>query len=89
MVKLVVIDYQSGNLRSVAKALESHPLFSGEDLKALGEGHPQSSIEARLSGIEVTLPLQLKDGQTVGMVAQAHEQDASLTPDVLLENLAC
>ena len=61
----------------------------GRTLKALGEGHPQSSIEARLSGLEAALPLQLKDGQTVGLVAQAHEQDASLTSEVLLENLAC
>ena len=80
---------EEGFTKDVAKALESHPLVSGEDLKAMGSGHPQSSIEARLSGLKVALPLQLKDGQTVGLIAQAHEQDASLTPEVLLENLAC
>ncbi len=80
---------EEGFAKRAAKALESHPLVSREDLKALGAGHPQSAVEARLSGLEAVLPLQLKDGQTVGLVAQAHEQDASLTPEVLLENLAC
>jgi glycine/sarcosine/betaine reductase complex component C subunit beta len=34
------------------------------------------------------LPLYA-DGHVVGAVASAHDQDASLTPSVLLENLAC
>ena len=80
---------EEGFTRSVTAALESHPLVSRDDLEELGAGHPQSAIEARLSTLEAALPLQLKDGQTVGLVTQAHEQDPSLAPDVLLENLAC
>ena len=35
------------------------------------------------------LPLYLRDGRLVGCILQAHEEDASLTADILLENLAC
>ena len=74
---------------NVADALGSHPLVSREDLEALGQGHPLSSIESRIADATGGLPLHLRDGQIVGCIAGGHAQDASLTPDVLLENLAC
>ena len=74
---------------SVAAALASHPLVSNEDLERLGHGHPYSSIEERITETKDGLPLKLRDGRTVGCIIRAHDQDATLTPDVLLENLAC
>ena len=35
------------------------------------------------------LPLHLRDGRFHGYIASGHSEDASLTADVLLENLAC
>ena len=74
---------------SVAAALADHPLVSQDDIKQLGQGTPYASIEAKIADPAEALPLQLRDGRTIGCIARAHEQDASLTPDVLLENLAC
>ena len=80
---------EEGFTKSVAKTLSDHPLVSEKDIEALGPGHLQSSIEARTSGQEDAIPLYLMDGRIVGCIAAAHAQDASLTPEVLLENLAC
>ena len=35
------------------------------------------------------LPLHLRDGSLAGCIASGHSEDASLTADILLENLAC
>ena len=35
------------------------------------------------------LPLHLRDGRLLGYIASGHSEDASLTADILLENLAC
>ncbi len=75
--------------KSVAATLKKHPLVSQADIEHLGEGHPSSEIESRLGDPGAALPLRLRDGRTVGCIVRAHEQDATLTPDVLLENLAC
>ena len=73
----------------VAATLAKHPLVSQDDVQRLGLGMPYSSIEAKIADPAEALPLQLGDGRTIGCIARAHDQDASLTPDVLLENLAC
>ena len=52
---------------------------SGNDGKGGGNDNPGGGA----------LPLYLRDGRLVGCVIQAHEEDASLTADILLENLAC
>jgi betaine reductase len=75
--------------KSVAASLRKHPLVSEADIEHLGEGHPYSEIESRLGDPGAALSLRLRDGQTIGCIVRAHEQDATLTPDVLLENLAC
>ncbi len=80
---------EEGFVKRVGAALKDHPMMSPKDLEALGGGHPQSSIEARIGGKEDAAPLYLMDGRIVGCVAAAHAQDATLTPEVLLENLAC
>jgi betaine reductase len=80
---------EEGFAKSVAASLRKHPLVSEADIERLGEGYPYSQIESRVGGPEDGLPLQLRDGRTIGCIVRAHEEDATLTADVLLENLAC
>ncbi len=75
--------------KEAAKALAEHPLVGESEVHSLGEGRPYSEIEARIAEGGRALPLALRDGRIIGCITQAHDQDASLTPDVLLENLAC
>ena len=75
--------------REVRRALSDHPLVGKADLERLGDGHPTSVIEDRLARPGVALPLRLRDGRLVGCVSRGHEADATLTADVVLENLAC
>ena len=42
-----------------------------------------------LHGAAPALPLYLRDGRRIGCMQAAHDEDASLAADVLLENLAC
>ena len=80
---------EEGFIKDVAASLKGHPMLSKADLEALGQGHPYSSIEEKVAGPAAALPLHLRDGRTIGCITGAHAQDASLTPEVLLENLAC
>jgi hypothetical protein len=75
--------------REVRRALADHPLVGKSDLERLGDGHPAHVIEERLASPDVALPLRLRDGRVVGNVSRGHEADATLTADVVLENLAC
>lgn len=76
-------------VKEVAGSLTSHPLVCPADVEALGAGHPYTDIERRVADPAAALPLQLRDGRMIGCIARAHDQDGSLTPEVLLENLAC
>jgi len=69
------------------RALSSHPAVPGSDLARLG-GATEAEIAARLGGAPPALPLVLASGRRVGAIAAGHEADATLAPDVLLENLA-
>ena len=80
---------EEGFTREIRIALESHPLIEQADLERLGEGHPYSAIEAQVAASLKALPLYLKDGCLIGCVNRAHEENATLAADVLLENLAC
>jgi betaine reductase len=73
----------------VRRALADHPLLARTDLDRLGDGQPASAIDARLRTPGLALPLRLGDGRLVGCVSRGHEADATLTADVILENLAC
>lgn len=84
---LIWLDEEFTN--SVLVTLTGHPLVSNQDLERLGEGHSSSAIEDKMAKTEGGLTLQLRDGRTIGCIARAHDQDATLTADVLLENLAC
>jgi glycine/sarcosine/betaine reductase complex component C subunit beta len=74
-------------MAEIREALAHHPLTGPEDLERVGEGKPASAIRTRLE-TEGALPLTLRDGRLVGCVGRAHEEDASLAADILLENLA-
>ena len=67
-------------------ALQGYSLVTPGDLAKV-QGQPESSIAARLqrSG---ALPLELRDGTVAGFVQTDYEEDASLAPEILLENLA-
>ena len=85
---------EEGFTKEAARLLNDHPLVTAGDIKNLGVGHAYSAIESEVGVSEVgasaaALPLYLRDGRMIGCVRRAHDQDASLTPEVLLENLAC
>ena len=69
----------------VRSILGQHPLITPDDLARLGTGRPLARIEQS----EGTLPLVLGDGRVVGCIRSDHDQDTSLSADVLLENLTC
>ena len=80
---------EEGFAKEAAAALAEHPLAAESEVQQLGEGRPFSDIESRVNDGAGALRLALRDGRIIGCVSRAHDQDASLTPDVLLENLAC
>lgn len=67
--------------------LRAHPLIGGRDLSRLGTGKPRVDVESKIQR-DGALPLLLRSGEIVGCCRPDHEADASLTADVLLENLA-
>ena len=84
-----LVTLEEGFAAQVRNALSEHKLIQEEDLKRLNEGQPYSTIEKQAADTDVAIPLYLRDGRLVGYVNRAHEEDASLTADVVLENLAC
>ena len=78
---------EEGFAAKAREALARHPLMQDDDLATLDTGQTQSSIEARTEGQTAgaaALPLQLRDGTLVGCINPAHDEDASLSADVLL-----
>lgn len=75
--------------REAAAALAGRDDVAPEELAALGGGRAASSIEAKAIHCETALPLYLRSGRLVGSIRPAHDEDATLSADVLLENLAC
>ncbi len=80
---------EEGFAKEAAGLLNSHSLVTPTDVEKVKEGHSYSSIEDEIADPTAALPLYLRDGRMVGCVRRGHGQDASLTPEVLLENLAC
>jgi betaine reductase len=68
-------------------ALAGHPLVASADLERLGQGRAGGAIAARLAE-PGAISLHLGDGRLAGLMQRGHEEDAVLTADVLLENLA-
>ena len=81
---------EEGFSKEAAATLGDHPLIAGSDVKKLGAGVPLSAIENATGDPACeALPLYLRNGRLIGCVNRAHQQDATLTSSVLLENLAC
>jgi len=71
----------------IGPALAAHRLGGADDVARLGSGVPLDEVERRVRDARAA-PLTV-DGRLVGCVLPAHERDATLMPEVLLENLAC
>lgn len=67
--------------------LLNHPLVRPDELEYLAQGLPLEQIEALVK--DGTLPLYGDNMRLVGVMQNAHEEDDTLTANVLLENLAC
>ena len=80
---------EEGFARKAREALADHRLIQKSELDRLNNGHPSSEIESQVADVAAVLPLYLKDGRLIGCIRRAHSEDATLTADVLLENLAC
>jgi glycine/sarcosine/betaine reductase complex component C subunit beta len=92
-----LVSLERGFVEQVRPALAGHPLIGARDLDRLGAGVPESEIASRLAGPLAALPLTLavegpagRDPERrVGCILAGHDEDVSLAPDILLENLAC
>lgn len=78
---------EEGFLQETAPRLSDHPLFSAEDIQRLGRGFPPEQIKMKLNE-EHAMPLYIKGNRLIGCLQRAHEEDASLVPDILIENLS-
>jgi betaine reductase len=74
---------------TVRAALAQHPSITATELERLDTGFPYARIAVEVQTRQQALPLYLANGQMIGCIRQAHEDDASLAADILLENLAC
>jgi len=77
---------EKGFLQEVALRLKAHPLLKAEDIRKLGEGASLEQIKKKLSE-EEAMPIYIRGNQLVGCLQRAHEEDASLVPEILIENL--
>lgn len=82
-----LLSFEESFIQEIALKLKTHPLFDAEDIQKLSKGFPISEIQSRISKGQ-SLPLYIKGDQLIGCIQAAHEEDTSLVPDVLLENLA-
>ncbi|MCC7162130.1 MAG: glycine reductase [Anaerolineae bacterium] len=71
----------------VRERLSEHPLIKPEELKPLDKGLPLEQIETMIG--QGALPLFVNGGTLVGAMRSGHDEDDTLTANVLLENLAC
>jgi len=78
---------EDGFRQEVASRLKDHPLFNAEDIQKLDKGVSLEQIERTLSE-GYAMPLYIKGDRLVGCLQRGHEEDASLVPEVLVENLS-
>lgn len=71
----------------VRDLLVHHPLVTEDDLELLGSGVPPGKIEETLDE-GIALPLYVDKTRLVGCFQRGHEEDKSLIPEFLIENLA-
>ena len=73
-------------LKDTASKLKNHPLFSPDDLKKLDKGASLKQIERTLSEGNA-MPIYIQGDQLIGCLQRGHEEDISLIPEILVENL--
>ena len=78
---------EEGFRQETASRLSEHPLFSAEDIQRMGKGFPLEQIEMKLNEGHA-MPLYIKGNRLIGCLQRAHEEDTSLVPDILIENLS-
>jgi betaine reductase len=84
-----LVHLEAGFVEEARAALSLHPLLTPADLERLGTGLPEADIVTQCGVSTPALPLYLRNGRLIGCMQAAHEEDASLAADVLLENLTC
>jgi betaine reductase len=77
---------EEGFLKNTISKLKTHPLFSPDDLKKLDKGVSLNQIEKTLSE-GFAMPVYVQGDQLVGCLQRGHEEDISLIPEILIENL--
>jgi betaine reductase len=82
-----LLKLEAGFAAEARQALSRHPLLRSVELMPLEAGLPCAQIEALVAG--GALPLYAGDRRLVGAMQRAHDEDDTLTANVLLENLAC
>ncbi len=80
---------EEGFSRKMAATLADTGDWTDKQLSVLESGVTMDQVEGQLGEGSGNLPVTLRDGELIGVLNAAHQQDASLFADVLLENLAC
>ncbi|MEE9199611.1 MAG: glycine/sarcosine/betaine reductase complex component C subunit beta [Dehalococcoidia bacterium] len=78
---------EKGFVGGVRELMAQSPMVKEEDLGLLGSGVPIGKIEETLSE-GIALPLYVEKTRLVGCFQRGHEEDKTLTPEFLIENLA-
>jgi betaine reductase len=78
---------EEGFLEESASKLKNHPLFGPNDFKKLDRGVSLKQIERTVSEREA-LPVYIGGNRLIGCLQRGHEEDPSLVPEILIENLA-
>jgi glycine/sarcosine/betaine reductase complex component C subunit beta len=82
-----LIQLEERFVEGVTARLGGHPLFYAADMERLGRGTTIDRIERTLDEGSA-LPLYVQRDQLVGCIRGADKDDAALTPEIMLENLA-
>jgi hypothetical protein len=69
----------------LVERIQNHPLVFPADVANLSQGHPIDKIRSKIEN-EKSLPL-FYQGELIGAIHRAHDDDEALQADVLLENL--
>src|SRR5262249_8841389 len=80
-----LVELEAGVVEEAQVFLATHPWLPRADLERLGTGFPEVHIGTQCGGSPPALPLYLRNGRLIGCMQAAHEEDASLAADVLLE----
>jgi len=83
-----MLSLEESFLNGVIKKLKNHPLITDDDIKKMeGKGVSIEKINKLLDESN-SLPLFVERDKLIGCITRVHEEDKSLVPDILLENLS-